>query len=44
MQLRSCVAVAVTKASGYNSDMTPSLRPSICHRCGPKKTNKSINK
>ena len=36
-QLRSCVAVAVVWAGGYSSDLTPSLRTSICHLCSPKK-------
>ena len=39
--LRSCVAVAVVQASGYNSESTPSLGTSICHECGLKK---QINK
>ena len=39
MRLRSCVAVAVMEASGYSSDLTPSLGTSICLGCGPK-TNK----
>ena len=29
-RLGSCVAVAVAKAGGYNSDLTPSLGTSIC--------------
>ena len=36
---RSYVAVAIAQASSYSSDLTPSLGTSICHRCGPKKTN-----
>ena len=36
--LRSCVAVAVTQASSYSSDSTPSLGSSICHEYSPKKT------
>ena len=38
MQLGSCiaVAVAVVQASGYSSDLTPSLGTSICCRCSPK--------
>ena len=40
--LGSRVDVAVVKASSYNSNLTPSLGTSICHRCGPKKTK--INK
>ena len=39
--LRSYVAVAV--ASSCSSDLTPSLGPSICHRCGPKKTKAKKN-
>ena len=38
MQLRSHVAVVVAKASGYSSNLTPSLGTSICHVCGLKKT------
>ena len=34
------VAVAVVQASSCNSDLTPSLGPSKCHGCGPKKTKK----
>ena len=30
-------------ASGYSSNLTPSLGTSICCGCGPKKTNKKIN-
>ena len=48
MQLTSsvtvAVAVAVAYAYGYNSDATPSLGTSICHRCGLKKTNKQTKK
>ena len=40
-QLRSGVAVAV--ASGYSSDLTPSLGTSICRRLGPKKDQKKKN-
>jgi len=40
MQLGSGVAVTVVYASGYSSDLTPSLGSSICHRCGPKKAKK----
>ena len=40
MWLRSHVAVAVVKASGYSSDLTPSLGTSIYHGYGPKKTKK----
>ena len=32
------VAVAVAYTRGYSSNMTPSLRTSICRRYGPKKT------
>ena len=31
--------MAVVKAGSYSSDLTPSLRTSICHRCGTKKTH-----
>ena len=35
--------MAVTKAgSSYSSDRPPSLATSICHGCGPKKTNKKV--
>ena len=37
MQLESCVAMAVAEAGSGSSNSTPSLRTSICHRCGPKK-------
>ena len=40
MRLRSHVAVAVVSASGYSSNLTPGLGPSIHHRCGPKETKK----
>ena len=40
MQLRPGIAVAVVQAGSYNCDSTPSLRTSICYRCGPKKTKK----
>ena len=33
--LRSGITVAVVQASSCNSDPTPSLGMSICHRCGP---------
>ena len=36
-QLGSQVAVAVVQAGGCSSDSTPSLGPSTCLRCGPKK-------
>ena len=38
MGLRSSVAVAVVWVNDYSSDLTPSLRTSICLRCSPKKT------
>ena len=38
-RLGSHVAVAVVQASGYSSDLTPSLETSIACRRGPKKTN-----
>jgi len=34
------VAVAVAQAGSCSSDWTPSLGPSICRRCGPKKKQK----
>ena len=37
-QLGSGIAVAV--AGSCSSDLTPSLRTSICHECGPKKEKK----
>ena len=40
MRFRSEVAVAVMKARGYSSSLTPSLGTSICLQCGPKKTKK----
>ena len=40
MWLGSGVAMAVAYASGYSSDLTPSLGTSICHSFGPKKTGK----
>ena len=46
-QLGSCIAVAVVLASSCSSDLTPSLGPSICFGCGPKKQkqrNKQTNK
>jgi len=44
MWLGSGVAVAGIGWQ-YSSDSTPSLGPSICHRCSPQKTkkDKSIN-
>ena len=41
--LGSCVAVALVQASGYSSHLTLSLGTSICHRRGPKKTNKKFS-
>ena len=35
--LRSGVAVAMTQAGGYSSDLTLGLGTYICHGCGPKK-------
>ena len=35
--LGSDVAVAVVQASGYISDLTPSMGTSICCGCSPKK-------
>ena len=43
MRFRSHVAVAVVEAGGHNSDSTPNLGTSICHRYGPKKTKNKIN-
>ena len=42
MWLGSRVAVAVVQAgvSSYSSNLTPSLRTSICHRYDPKKKKK----
>ena len=40
MQLRSFAAMAVAKAGSYSSDLTLSLRTSICLGCGPKKKKK----
>ena len=40
MWLGSCVAVAVVWANGCSSKLTPSLRTSIYHGCGPKKQKK----
>ena len=37
-RLWSRVAMAVVQAGSYSSDWTPSLGSSICHRCGPEKT------
>ena len=38
-QLGCGIAVAVVEAGSCSSDWTPSLGPSMCHRCGHKKTN-----
>ena len=38
--LRSGVAAAAAQASGYGSDLTPSLGTSICCGYGPKKKKK----
>ena len=40
MLLRSHVAVAVMQAVSYSSDSSPSLGPSICRGCSPKKTKR----
>ena len=37
MWLKSGIAVAVVQAGSCSSDLTPHLRRSICHKCGPKK-------
>ena len=42
-RLGSCVSAAMLYASSCSSDSTPSLETSICHRCGPKKQNKTQN-
>ena len=39
-KLGSCVAVAVGQASGYSSDLIPSLGTFICHRTSPKRPKK----
>ena len=39
-QLGSQVAVAVDRLVSSSSNLTPSLKTSICHRCGPKKQKK----
>ena len=38
-RLGSHVAVALAQASGYSSDLTPSLRTSICRGSGPRNSN-----
>ena len=40
--LRSGVAVALAQATGWGSNLTPSLGTSISCRCSPKKTKKII--
>ena len=40
MLLRSGIAVAVVRVSGYRSNLTPNLGTSICHEHGPKETKK----
>ena len=40
MQLRSSAAVTVALACGSNSDSTPHLGTSKCHKCSPKKKEK----
>ena len=37
-------AVAVAQASGYSSDLNPSLGTSICHECGQKKRKRKKKK
>ena len=44
MQLRFGIAVAVAQAGSCNSNSTPSLGRSICHRYGPKKKTKKKKK
>ena len=44
MRLGSSVAVAVVSAGSYSFDSNPSLRTSIWHGCGPKKTKKKKKK
>ena len=43
--LGSGIAVALAWASGYSSNLTPSLENSICHGCSPKnqKTKKKVD-
>ena len=43
MWLRSCIALALVWAGGYDSDLTPSLGSSMCRRCSPKKTKNNNN-
>ena len=44
MQLGSSIAMAVALAGSCSSDWPPSLGPSICHSCGPKKKKKKKKK
>ena len=44
MRLRSHIAVALTQASSYSSNSTPSLGTSICCKCSPKKIKKKKKK
>ena len=44
VQVGSHVAVAVVLTSSNSSDLTPSLRTSICHECGHKKQKKKKKK
>ena len=44
MRLGFCVAVALAWASGYSSDLTPSLGTCICGECGPRKDKKKKRK
>ena len=39
-QIRFGSGMAVAQASGYGSNLTPSLETSIYHGCSPKKTKK----
>ena len=43
-RLGSCMAVAVAEASSYSSDLTPSLRTSICCSAGLKTTTATTTK
>ena len=42
--LGSCTAMAVAQAGSCSSNWTPGLGTSICHRFGPKKTERSKKK
>ena len=44
MWLGSGIAVAVAVAGSYSPDSTPSLGPSICHGCSPKKQSQKKKK